>query len=103
MRTGFETRVEDCARFLAEIRSRYPRGETVLSDSARIMEAELMGLRRGAEGAREGLALLGDPGSLRSIRRREPWDVACMLLHFAGESEKAEAACREAQRLDSRE
>jgi hypothetical protein len=48
MRAGLETRVEDCARFLAEIRSRHPRGETVLSDAARMMEAELMGLRRGA-------------------------------------------------------
>jgi serine/threonine protein kinase len=103
MRAGLETRVEDCARFLAEIRSRHPRGETLLSDSARLWEAELMGLRRGAEGAREGLALLGDPGSLRAARSRDPWDVACVLLHLAGESEKAEAACKEAVRLNSRD
>ncbi len=103
LRSSLEARVEDCARFLAEIRSRYPRGESVLGDVARIREAELIGLRRGSEGAREALELLGDPVSLRSIRNRDPWDVASELWSKAGEREKAAAAAEEAARRNVRE
>lgn len=103
LRSSLEARVEDCARFLAEIRSRHERGESVLGDVARIREAELIGLRRGSEGAREALELLGDPASLRSVRDRDPWDTASELWRKAGEPEKAAEAAREAVRLNVRE
>ena len=96
-RVGLEARVEDAARFFAEIRSRNAPGETVLSDSARIWEAELMGMRRGPEGAREALALLGDPNILRAMRARDPWDIASTLWQLAGEPEKSAAANKEAE------